>query len=100
MNSVSAVKSRYYSIARQLGAPAVHVHFATRPQHDGRPHVERGGDNFCYIVTERGQERERRRTHDPEELLYWLVSDLTWAMASEYELSHRAPDQDFRRLLF
>jgi hypothetical protein len=100
MTSMSAIKSCYYSIARQLRAPTVHVHFATRPQHDGSPHVERAGDGFRYIVTERGQELERRTTGDPDELLYWLVSDLTWAMASDHELAHRAPNQDFRRLLF
>ena len=100
MKSVSTIRSRYYSIARQLKAPAAHIHFATAPQHDGNPHVERNEDSFCYVVTERGQEYERRRTGDPDELLYWLVSDLTWAMASEYELRHRVPGQDFRRLLF
>jgi hypothetical protein len=51
-------------------------------------------------VTERGQELNRRITSDPDELLYWLVSDLTWAMASDYELAHRVTNQDFRRLLF
>jgi len=100
MKSISAIKSCYYSIARQLRAPAAHVPFATRPQHDGSPHVERAGDEFHYIVTERGLELKRRTTSDPDELLYWLVSDLTWAMASDYELAHRAPSQDSRRLLF
>jgi hypothetical protein len=100
MKSMSAIKSRYHSIARQLGAPTAHVHFATTPQHDGSPHVERAGDGFRYLVTERGQELERRTTSDPDELLYWLVSDLTWAMASDYELAHRDTNRDFRRLLF
>src|SRR5262245_42640298 len=100
MKSTSDIKSRYYAIARQLNAPAAYVHFATTPQHDGSPHVELEGDTFYYVVTERGQEYERRRTPDPEELLYWLVSDLTWAMASEDELRRRIPAQDFRRLLF
>jgi hypothetical protein len=100
MKSISAIKSRYESIARGLGAPTAHVHFATTPHHDGSPHVEQNSDGFCYVVTERGQEFERRRTSDPEELLYWLVSDLTWAMASEYELRHRVAHEDCRRLLF
>jgi hypothetical protein len=100
MKSMSAIKSRYYSAARQLKAPAAHVRFATTPQHDGSPHVERAGDGFRYVVTERGQELDRRTTGDPDELLYWLVSDLTWAIASDYELAHRAPDRDSRRLLF
>lgn len=100
MKSMSAIKSGYYSIARQLRAPTAHIHFATRAQHDGSPHVECAGDGFSYIVTERGRELERRTTIDPDELLYWLVSDLTSAMASDYELAHRVTNQDFRRLLF
>lgn len=76
------------------------MHFATTAQHDGSPHIERNENTFFYVVTERGQEFERRTTSDPDELLYWLVSDLTWAMASEYELQHRFAEQDFRRLLF
>ena len=100
MKSISAIKSRYYSVARRLRAPTAHVHFATTPHHDGSPHVERNSDAYCYVVTERGREFERRRTPDPDELLYWLVSDLTWAMACEYELRHRIADEDCRRLLF
>jgi hypothetical protein len=100
VKSMSAIKSRYYSIARRLGAPKAHAEFAMTPQHDGSPHVERAGDGFGYVVTERGQELERRTTGDPDELLYWLVSDLTWAIASDYELAHRAPDRDSRHLLF
>jgi Immunity protein 63 len=39
-------------------------------------------------------------TEDPEELLYWLVSDLAWDMASEHELAHRRAGEDSRRQLF
>ena len=100
MKTISAIKSRYYSMAKQLQAPPAHIRFATTPQHDGSPHVERGGDLFCYVVTERGQELKRRRTADSDELLYWLLSDLTWAMAIDYELRHRVTKHDVRRLLF
>ena len=100
MRSISAIKSRYYAIARLLGAPAKHITFATQPRHDGGPHVERDGDAYYYVVSERGHELERRVTGDPEELLYWLVSDLASAMASEYELAHRRVGEDSRRQLF
>ena len=100
MKTTRAIESRYDAMARQLSAPTALVHFATAPQHDGSAHVEQDGDTFCYVVTERGQELERRRTTDVEELLFWLASDLTWAMAIDYEISHRIPGQDFRRLLF
>lgn len=100
MVAISTIKSRYYSIARLLNAPKRHVMFAMQPRMDGGPHIERVGDAYAYIVSERGSELQRRITRDPEELLYWLVSNLTWDMANEYELSHRREHVDPRRLLF
>lgn len=100
MVALSTIKSRYYVIARRLGAPKRHVMFATQPTGFGDPHVEKLDDTYAYVVSERGHEIERRVTQDSDELLYWLVSDLTWSMASEYELSHRSENTDFRRLLF
>jgi hypothetical protein len=100
MIAVSTIKSRYYQIARRLGAPKRFVMFATQPRPDGGAYVERDGDGYAYVAWERGHEFERRVTPDPDEVLYWLVSDLTFDMASEYELSHRREDQDSRRLLF
>ena len=74
--------------------------FRTSPAHDGSPHVEKVGNEWRYIVTERGMELQRRTTVDADEVLYWLVKDVTFELASRYELEHRSPSLDFRRLLF
>jgi hypothetical protein len=74
--------------------------FATQPHYGGGSHVERVGDAYAYVVSERGTEFERRVTRDPDELLYWLVAELTFEMAMEYELAHRRENVDSRRLLF
>src|SRR5918997_1030850 len=100
MVAVSTIRSRYYKVARRLGAPKHLVMFATQPRPDGGAYVELDGDAYAYVVWERGVELQRKVTHDPEEILYWLVSDLTFEMAMEYELDHRRKDQDSRRLLF
>ncbi len=97
---LSAIKQRYYKIARQLRAHAKHVQFSTTPQHDGSPHIEYVGDELHYVVTERGQEYERRRTKDPDELLFWLVSDMTRGIASEWEPEHRIENEDSQRQFF
>ena len=97
---MNSIKSRYFSIAAQLNAPALFIRFATTPQHDGSAHVEQQGDNYCYVVTERGIELDRRKTKDIDVILYWLISELTWDMASDYELRHRVVNQDSRRQLF
>jgi hypothetical protein len=72
----------------------------TTPQHDGSAHVEEEGGVFAYVVTERGQEYERRLTRDEDDLLYWVVADETFELAGRYELQHRVPGQDSRRVLF
>src|SRR5262245_37955035 len=70
--------------------------FRTTPSHDGSVHVEREGPIYCYVLTERGTEHERRRTRDGEEVLFWLMSDVTFDMAVKFELAHRHPKEDFR----
>ena len=98
--TLRSISDRYHAIARDLAAPAKPVRFVTTPQHDGSPHIECIGGGFHYVVTERGSEPERRMTSEAEELLFWLVSDLTWALASEWEVQHRIEGEDFRRQLF
>ena len=100
MSTLSALKSTYASIAKQLNAPREHIRFAETPQHNGSPHVEFDGNNFAYVITERGEEYERKSTSNENEILYWLVKDLTRAMASHFELAHRDPTTDSRRLFF
>jgi len=95
--TVAQLRSDYSALCERLGARGV-LH--TTPQHDGSPHVECVGESYHYVVTERGSEFDRRRTNDPEELLYWLMSGVVFSLASEYELRHRIEGQDPRRLLF
>lgn len=98
--TLGAINDRYHTIAQQLAALAKFVRFTTTAQHDGSPHIECFEGEFHYVVTERGSEHERRKTSDPEDLLFWLVSDLTWEMAAEWEVRHRIKGEDFRRQLF
>jgi hypothetical protein len=95
------LRERFDRLCDRLeGGHAYRDWFRTSPTHDGGAHVEREGHFFCYVVTERGSEYERRRTHDGEEMLFWLMSDVTFDMALKFELAHRRPKVDSRRLLF
>ena len=100
MRSLAAIKSEFYSIADRLNAPRAFVRFAIKPRHDGSTHIEMSGNTYAYVITERGEEFERRTTMNDDDILYWIVSDMTREMASEYELSHRMPNADSRRILF
>jgi len=62
--------------------------------------VEFNNGQYHYIVTERGFELHKKTTTDPNELLRWLVIDLTRAEAQDYELRHRNNNEDSRRQLF
>ena len=100
MKSLSTIKAKYYELAKEIFAPKALICFAMTEQHDGSAHCETDGDEYLYVVTERGQTYETRRTWDPDELLYWLVSDLTFSMSCDFELKHRRPGEDSRRQLF
>jgi hypothetical protein len=45
-------------------------------------------------------ELERRSAATEDELLYWLMDDVTTSIALEFELKNRIPGQDSRRQLF
>ena len=49
---------------------------------------------------ERGQILSENRAKDIDELLYWIMKDILWQEASDFELKNRRPNQDFRRLFF
>ena len=73
---------------------------AGSPTHSGAPHVELVGDEYHYVITERGSEYDRRKTKDIDELLYWFVSDDVSQLARDWELERRVENQDSRRLWF
>jgi hypothetical protein len=74
--------------------------FPTSRTDDGSAHVELIDGKFNYVVTERGVEFDRRIALDESEVLYWLLSSVTAAIASQFELEHRIAGQDSRRQRF
>lgn len=53
------------------------------------PHIELDVRGFHYVCIERGHENSRKTTWNPNELLKWIFSDITFSMAVSYELKHR-----------
>jgi hypothetical protein len=96
-NRAQKLLEQYEAYCGVLGVKAV-LH--TRQQHTGEAHVEFLDDGYHYVVTERGTELVRRITADEDEMLYWLLSDVVFDLASGYELQNRVKGQSFRRLLF
>lgn len=96
----STLGETFRGICQKLGAPPGDSMYRTKGNGLGDPHVEIIGNQYDYVVTERGSEMERRSTEDADELMYWLVSDLIFRLASVYELQNRITGQDNRRILF
>ena len=72
----------------------------TRRSDDGSPHIELVSGKYNYVVTERGSEYERRVAQTEDELMYWLMDDLTTGIALQIELENRIPGEDSRRQWF
>jgi hypothetical protein len=97
---LAELAKEYDRYCQRIEPLAVGYSFQTMPGDDGSPHVEFFDEAFQYIVTERGSELERRSTSDIDEILYWLLSDLTFWMAVKWELANRVDGRDCRRLIF
>lgn len=66
-----------------------------------KPYIDIGyGDVFYYVIRERNVEYERILYKNEDELLYRIFKDITFEMATKYELENRNNDQDFRVILF
>ena len=98
--TLDAIRDAFVRLTAGLDAHPSSKAFDTSPTDNGKAHAEQRGSTFAYVVTERGRELERRETGDPDELLYWLVADVARDAAQRYELKHRRPGVDSRRLFF
>ncbi|GGE95268.1 Imm63 family immunity protein [Hymenobacter cavernae] len=98
--SLATLQTWIEAIAEHIQAPAHLLPTYGRSEDFARPHLEVNAAGMHFVVVERGQELERRTTQDLDELLYWVFEGVTFTMAGTYEVAHRVPGQDFRRLLF
>jgi hypothetical protein len=94
------LQDRYNEICQQID-PVAHPYTILRVRQDnGSAHVEFDDNKFHYVVTERGLDLERRTTPDADEILYWMIHDLTFWMGVAYEFKNRVEGPDARRAIF
>jgi hypothetical protein len=98
--TVEEIKLKLNAMIKVINPPQDYLPTHNWSEGSGRPHIEVHSNGYHFIVTERGNEFQRKVTQDLDELLYWAVSCVTHPMASQYELKHRIPNQDFRKLMF
>jgi hypothetical protein len=82
MKTVGEIESRFRELASRFDVPDYLRAFHTTRQHDGSPHFEQAEEEFHFVATERGEELGRRRTSDPEEILYRLPDSVRRHAAS------------------
>jgi hypothetical protein len=98
--SISSVRRKVKEYGEKIKAPKKLLSIHSTSDGFGTPHIEIDEIGYHYVVSERGTEYKRKSTNDLHTLLYWIFKDIVFEIASEYELSHRKPEQDFRRVLF
>lgn len=76
-------------LGEKIGAPRSLLIVKYRSPEDGSPHVEIKPEGFDYVCSERCYEIYRKHTTSLDELLYWIVSDVAFRLASDYELANR-----------
>ncbi len=100
MDPLDTLQAEFNRYRQQLTPHANPFTIPTRPSHDGAPHIEYSHNAYHFIVTERGQELERRTSAEIDDVLYWLLSGDTFGMACRHELAHRREGIDGRRVIF
>jgi hypothetical protein len=99
--SLSEVKQLVDQLASKIQAPQFLLPTYGESLDNAHPYVEidRSGLLF-YLANERGQEVLRYIAKDIDDLLYNIFKDITFSMATKYELANRVKGQDFRRIYF
>ena len=98
--SIEQIQIEYNEYCRRINPAILNALIQTTRGDDGTSHLEITDDTYHYIATERGLDLSKKSTRDKDELLYWLVSELAWGLASTYEFKNRIKGQSFRRVLF
>ena len=99
--SLNDIKKKVDELALKINAPKNLLPTYGHIIGDATPCIEidRNGCMF-YVISERGQEYERRKTDKIDDLLFWIFASVTFSMSCDYELRNRIEDRDCRRIMF
>ncbi|MGF1923763.1 MAG: Imm63 family immunity protein [Bacteroidia bacterium] len=99
--SLDDIKKKVNELALKINAPTNLLPSYGQQTWDAHPYIEVDSLGFMfYIISERGQEYERKMTNKIDELLYWVFANVTFSIACAYELKNRIEDKDCRRMMF
>ena len=99
--SFEAIEKSVNALAKKINAPVDLLPTYGYSKDFAHPHIEIDtSDQLHYVIIERGEELERKRSRDMDDLLYWIFSGVTFSMACTYELKNRIGGRDCRRMIF
>jgi hypothetical protein len=98
--SLDEIKKKVYELAMKIDVPSNLLPTYGQQIWDAHPYIEVDNLFMYYIISERGEEYERKMTDNIDELLYCIFSSVTFSMASDHELKNRIEDKDCRRIMF
>ena len=87
-------------LGKVIDAPERLLDGLTKQNQYAQPYIECKFPFYYLITSENGRELERLKFRDVDMLLCSIFEKITFEMALEYEVMHRIPTQDSRRLLF
>ena len=97
---IKQLQIAYNALCQRIDPMEGEYTILTEREDVGVPHVEFENGQYHYIVTERGLDLSRRSTADIDEILYWMLYDLTFWMGSAFEFKNRVEGPDCRRMMF
>lgn len=100
MKSLTEIELEIRNIAELIDAPEQYLPTFGYIEGTARPHIETKGDEFHYVINERGEEYKRVKTKDFKELTFLVFTDVTFEMSVKMELENRKEKEDFRIQMF
>jgi len=100
MYTYSELNNKIKLLGKTIDVPEkLLVGFGQKNQY-AQPYIEIKFPFYYLVVSEKGRELDRQKFLNVDTLLYAVFEKITFEMALHYEVIHRVPFQDCRRVLF
>lgn len=100
MVSAANLQDRIYEYGARAAIPRELLSLPTVPVGDGSPHIEILGEEYYFVISERGYEFTRKNSRNLGDILFWFFEGVCSNVAFRYELQNRVPGRDPRRIAF
>lgn len=100
MVSLNEIKILINEMSKKINAPISELLTFGITRDDGTPCVQIEGEIYYYVARDRSVTTLQKQTHDVNELLFWVFNDVTFHMATKYEVRNREKGVDPRRQIF